>query len=367
MPRWFARWRRVLAIPFALLVAGCGGASPRGQGAPGGPGAFPPAEVTVVTLAPAPIPQSSDYIATIRSLNSTTVQPQVEGVVRTIFVKAGDRVQVGQPIAQIDPEKQQASVTAVESQRLSREADVAFAGQHLARLQKLFDAGAVSRAELEQAETAAKTARAQLDALGSQLQESRVELEYYRITAAADGTVGEIATRVGDRVTKSTAITTIDQSQGLEAYVNVPLERAPGLRLGLAMELLDGEGRVIASNPITFVAPRADEAMQSVLVKATLRGMPAHVRVMQFVRARIIWSTEPRLTVPVVAVSRVGAQYFVFVAMPGEQGTVARQRPITVGELVKDSYVVSAGLAAGDRVIVSNVQKLGDGAPVKAS
>jgi len=133
------------------------------------------------------------------------------------------------------------------------------------------------------------------------------------------------------------------------------------------VELLDNDGKVIAANPITFIAPRADDATQSVLVKATLRQMPPMIRVLQYVRARIVWSNEPTLSVPIVAVSRLAGQHFVFVAEQSDKGVVARQKPVTVGEVSGDDYVVRGGLTAGERVIVSNVQKLGDGAPVKPS
>jgi RND family efflux transporter MFP subunit len=324
-------------------------------------------DVKTVTLTPKPVPQSSEFVATIRSLRSTTVQPQVEGIVRQMFVKSGDRVNAGQPLIQIDPDKQQAAVSALESQRAAREADLAFARQQLTRLQKLHDAGAVSRAELEQAETAHKTAEAQVASMQSQIKETQVQLQYYRVTAPASGTVGDIPIRQGDRVTPSTVITTIDQPEGLEAYINVPLERATELREGLTVELLGTDGQVIASNPITFIAPRADDTTQSILVKATLRQMPPTVRVMQYVRARIIWNNDPVLVVPVVAVSRLAGQYFVFVAEQGQQGDVARQKPVTLGDVIGDDYLVRGGLKAGERVIVSNIQKLGDGAPVKAS
>jgi RND family efflux transporter MFP subunit len=276
-------------------------------------------------------------------------------------------VGLGQPLIQIDPDKQQATVTAAESQRLSREADLAFAKQQLARMQKLFDAGAVSRAELEQAETAFKNAEAQLAAVQSQIKETQVELQYYRVTAPSAGVVGDIPIRQGDRVTPSTVITTIDQPEGLEAYINVPLERAMDLRRGLTVELLDTDGEVMASNPITFIAPRADDATQTVLVKATLRQMPPTVRVMQYVRARIVWSNEPELAIPVVAVTRVAGQHFVFVAEQGEKGFVARQKAVTLGDVLGEDYIVRAGLDPGARIIVSNVQKLGDGVPVKPS
>ncbi|RPJ77213.1 MAG: efflux RND transporter periplasmic adaptor subunit [Acidobacteria bacterium] len=355
----------VLASACVLVASACGGGGAAAQA--GGPGAMPPADVKAVTLAPRDVPRTSEFIATVRSLSSSTIQPQVEGIVTRIFVKAGDRVRFGQPLVQISPDKQQASVASLEATRAARQADVEYASQQLARTRKLLDAGAVSRQELEQAETTHRTAEAQLKAVNSQIRESQVELGYYRVTAPSAGIVGEIPVRQGDRVTSATEITTIDQSDGLEAYISVPLERATELRLGLQVELLDGEGQVIATNPITFVAPRADDETQSVLVKAQLRHAPPTLRVKQYVRSRIVWSTEPALTVPVVAVNRVSGQYFVFVAEndPKTKGTVARQKPISVGQIVGDDYLVHGGLKPGERVIVSNVQKLGDGAPVK--
>lgn len=356
----------MLVLPAVAVACSGGEGQAAGEGA-GGPGAFPPTEVQTLTLEPRPLPQTTEYVATIRSLRSTTVQPQVEGFVRQIFVQAGDRVTAGRPLMQIDPDKQQATVTASESQRASREADLAYARQQLARLQKLFEAGAVSRAELDQAETAYKNAEAQLAAVQSLIREHEVELQYYRVTAPAAGIIGDIATRQGDRVTPSTVITTIDQPEGLEAYLNVPLERSTELRPGLTVELLAASGEVIASNPITFIAPRADDATQSVLVKATLRQMPRGVRVLQYVRARIVWSNEPVLAVPILAVTRFAGQHFVFVAEVRDQGFVARQTPVTIAGVVGDDYIVRSGVTAGARVIVSNVQKLGDGAPVKPS
>jgi multidrug efflux pump subunit AcrA (membrane-fusion protein) len=147
----------------------------------------------------------------------------------------------------------------------------------------------------------------------------------------------------------------------------VPLDRSPDLKLGLPVRLLDSEGKVVATNPITFVAPRVDDATQTVLAKSLLKDEPPSVRVQQFIRARIVWRTVQGMTVPVTAVSRIAGQYFCFVAEPGDNNTLtARQRPIEVGELIGNDYVVRKGLNAGDRLIVSGIQKIGDGAPVRA-
>ena len=354
--------------PAALLalaaLAGCGGGGSAAQRQ--GPGGPPVAGVKIVTVEPKPLENASEFIGTVKSLHSATIQPQVEGHITRIFVKSGQRVAAGASLVQIDPEKQAATVRSTESNRAAREADVAYWRNQVQRLKSLLEAGAISRNEYDQAQHQLETAEASLAALNADVREGEVQLHYYLVKAPTAGIVGDITVREGDRVTTSTEITTIDDKSGLELYLQIPLDRAPALHSGLPVQILDPEGQVVATNPITFVAPRVDDATQTVLAKALLRDVPLSVRVQQFVRARVVWRSEPGITIPVVAVLRIGGQYFCFVAEPRGEGLVARQRPVQVGEIVGNDYVVSSGLKAGDRVIVSGVQKLGDGAPVRA-
>jgi RND family efflux transporter MFP subunit len=354
-----------LPVAAALAAVACGGSSgAQGQGG-GRQGGAPAAGVKVLPLERHPIADTSEYIATVRSLHSTTVQPQVEGVIRRIFVKSGDLVRPGTPLMQIDPEKQAANVRSTESTRAAREADVAYWRGQVQRLKALLEAGAISRNEYETAQHQLETAEASLASLNAQVREGEVELHYYRVTAPEAGIVGDIPVREGDRVTTSTQITTIDSKQGLEAYIQVPLDRAPELKIGLPVEILDADNKVAATNQITFVAPRVDPATQTVLAKAMLHDPPPFVKVQQFVRARVVWRTVPGLTIPIVAVTRVSGQYFCFVAEPNGEAFVARQRPVQVGNILGNDYVVQGGLKPGERVIVSGVQKLADGAPVR--
>jgi hypothetical protein len=93
----------------------------------------------------------------------------------------------------------------------------------------------------------------------------------------------------------------------------------------------------------------------------------AGLRPDQFVRVAIVWNDNPAITVPVVAVNRINGQYFVFVATPGDGGAlIAHQRPIQVGPVVGDAYIVESGLEPGERLITGGTQKIGDGAPVQA-
>jgi RND family efflux transporter MFP subunit len=357
-------------VPFIVslvlaLAAGCGGGQSGAQQG-GGRGAPPAAGVALLTLEEKPIQKTSDFISTVRSLHSTTIQPLAEGQITKIYVRSGDHVREGTPLVQIDPARQAATVRAAESTRAARVADVEYWKSQVGRLKALLDAGAISRNELDQAQHSLDTSIANLASLDAQVREGQVQLQYYRITAPTAGIIGDIPVREGDRVTTSTVITTIDDKSGLEAYLQVPLDRAPELKLGLPVQILDAEGKVLATDKVTFVAPRVDDATQTVLAKARLEEAPPSTRVQQFVRARLIWRSEPGVTIPIVSTLRIGGQYFCFVAEPTEQGLVAKQRPITIGETVGNDYVVTSGLKAGERIVVSGVQKIGDGMPIKA-
>jgi RND family efflux transporter MFP subunit len=353
----------LIALGLTVLLTGCGGGSTPAQGAAAGP---PPAAVQLVTLEEKPIEHASEFIATVRSLASTTVQPEVDGFITRIFVKSGDRVRTGAPLVQIDSRRAQAAVRSTEAGREGVEAQVQYWRQQVKRLEALVEAGAISRQEFEQAQTSLRNAQAQLAELDAQVREGRVDVQYHRVIAPQPGIVGDIPVREGDRVTPSTVITTIDDTSELEAYIEVPLDRSPELRVGLPVQLLDEAGKPVATNPITYVAPRVEGATQTVLVKSRLRDAPPAIRVQQFVRARIVWRSAPGITIPMTAVTRVSGQYFAFVAEQTPNGLVARQRPVRVGELIGNDYVVTSGIKPGDRVVIAGIQKIGDGAPIKA-
>jgi RND family efflux transporter MFP subunit len=353
-------WFFVLA-----LATGCGrGSAPDADAAGAGRGGAPPAmPVEIVTLEPKPVEQWTDFVGTIKSRHSITIQPQVEGFVTRIAVKSGDRVAPGAVLMEIDAGSQQAAVAALESTRAAREADAAFARQQAQRAKAMFDVGAASQQEAEQAAAAQKAADAQLKAVEEQIRQQQHELAYYRVTAPTAGVVGDIPVRQGDRVTRTTELTTLDDNAALELYLSIPVQQAMQVKPGLAVRLLDDNGEPIATAPITFVAPSVDDRTQTILAKAALPSS-AKWRPDQVIRARVVWKSAPGLTIPVVAVNRVNGQYFAFVAENGRQGLVAHQRAITIGPVIGNDYVVLGGLKAGDKLIASGIQKIGEGMPV---
>jgi len=351
-----ARGWAVLAILPAHLA--CGGGPPQAGG-------FPPTAVETIALEPTPIERTTEYIATLKSRRSTTLQPMVEGIVTGISVRSGDRVRAGDTILEIDANRQKASVASLESLRAARQSDLAFARREAERQKSLFEAGAASAQDAEQAQTEMETAEAQLKAVEEQIREQSVELSYYRVIAPTAGIVGDVPVRVGDRVTSSTPLTTLDTGGGLEVYLRVPVRNAVELRVNLPVRIVGEDGSVLAETALDFVSPQVDEATQTVLAKAPLPDA-AGFRTEQQVRVRVVWSKDAGLTVPVVAVSRVGGRSFAYVAESVEGGTVARQRTLRLGPIVGNDYVLLDGLAPGDRLIVAGIQKIRDGAPVDA-
>ena len=320
--------------------------------------------VKTIVIQPVPIPDASEYLATLKSRHSTALNPQVEGQVTNIFVKSGDHVTAGAPLMQIDPLKQQALVGSQEAARAAQVANVQYAQIQWERVKKLYDAGVVSKQDLDQAQTNLDTAQQQLKALDAQVRQQQVELHYYSVVAPTDGIVGDIPVRVGDRVTTSTLLTTVDEPGNLEVYVNVPVERSKDVKMGQTVELLDAAGNVAAQSRIDFISPEVDNTTQSILVKATVKNTSGALRTSQFARARIIWGVHQGPVIPVLAVSRINGQFFVFVVEGSGKSVVARQKMLRLGEITGNRYAVLDGIKAGDRIVVEGAQNLVDGAAV---
>ncbi len=350
----------LLAVACTVATLGCSGNGPANAHA-SGPQAMP---VKVQVARATPVNDSTEYVATLKSRDSAVIMPQVEGQITKIFVHSGEMVKDGAPLMEIDPLKQQATVKSQESSRAAQQANLSWTKQQYERAQGLFSAGVVSKQDLDQAKSAMDAAQAQMDSLDAQVSEQQVQLHYYRVVAPRCGIVGDIPVRVGDRVTSSTQLTTVDQPGSLEVYVYVPIDHAAQLKMNLPVQVLDSNGKVMANSRISFISPQVDNATQTILVKARIANSNDALRQSQFIRARLVWGTHDNPEVPILAVSRLAGQYFAFVAEPQNGGYVARQKALKIGQTVGNDYEVEDGIKPGDKVIVSGTQFLLDGVPV---
>jgi RND family efflux transporter MFP subunit len=328
-------------------------------------GAAPEAmPVQVVVAKSQVVPDATEYLAILKSRHSANINPQVEGYITKIFVKSGDRVETGTPLLQIDPLKQQATVSSQQAAFRAQQATLRYAEVQLERERKLFESGVVPKQDLDNAQTNYDAAVAQLKSLEEQVNQQQVELKYYSVSAPMSGIVGDVPVRVGDRVAVTTLLTTVDEPGALEAYIYVPAERGRDLRLGLPVRLVDAGGKAAADTKLTFVSPQVDTGTQTVLAKATVGNDGGKLRVDQQVRAQITWSQHPAVVIPVLAVTRINGRFFGFVAVNEGKESVARQRALTLGDTVGNDFVVLDGIKPGDHIIISGLQFLQEGIPV---
>ena len=341
----------------ALAVTGCSKpstAAPQMQAMP----------VQVAPVALTSVPNSDTYVATIKSRRSATLQPQVDGNLTRIFVNSGQSVKAGQIIMQIDPLKQLATVQSQQGTEAQKKAVLDYNQKEVERQKKLFEAGVTSRQAYDQAEQAFENAKADFDSSTALTGTQKQQLSYYQIRAPFDGVVGDIPVHLGDYVGTTTLLTTVDENADLEAYIYIPTDRASQIRMGLPVDLLDTEGNVLAHSTIYFLSPQVDNGLQSILAKAQIPQSAQRLRNAQLVKARVTWGSSPAPVVPILAVTRIGGQAFVFVAAPKSGGYIAHQVPVTLGDTSGNNYSIRAGLNPGDKVILSGLQFLQEGAPV---
>lgn len=397
----------------SLLVAACRpGGPPRSMGGEGG-GEGQPTPVAVGRVEEQQIEETSEFMASLGSQQVASIRPQVSGQVTQVFVQLGSQVAAGAPLFEIDSRQQQAAVAGqtagiaaaqanlesgrallsqLRADRLRLEAAAEFAREQHERNLRLLAEGAISQAQADQSSRDLRQAEAALAAQQEQIraqeaailraerevqqaqaeaERQQVQLQFFQVTAPFAGIVGDVLVRQGDYVTPQTVLTTLTQTQALELNLNIPLQRAPQLRIGTPVQILDSRGEVIGSSQISFIAPEANAATQSVLAKALLENPAGQLRSAQFVRTRVIWEERPALLVPVTAVARLGAQTFVYTVQTTEPpaegmppGAVAVQRPVQLGSIYGNSYEVLEGLEANEPIVLSGLQKIRDGAPI---
>jgi RND family efflux transporter MFP subunit len=330
--------------------------------APPPPQALP---VQTMQVSPAPVPQSDEYVATIKSRRSATLNPQVDGNLIQILAHSGDHVKAGQLLMVIDPLKQEATVESQAATEKQKLAVYEYNKKEVERQRKLYAAGVTSLDTEEQAEQAFANSKADYESAVASRVTQEKQLEYYKIRAPFDGIVGDIPVHLGDYVSGTTLLTTVDENRDLEAYIYIPAERAAQVRQGLGVDILDNNEKLIEHTAIDFISPQVDNQLQGILAKAPVRSEEAKVRTAQLVKAKVIWRVSPVPVVPVLAVTRLGGQAFVYVAQNNNGKFVAKQRAVTLGDTIGNDYAVEAGLNNGDKVIVSGTQFLVDGAPVQ--
>lgn len=366
----------------------------------------PPIPVKTITLQAKPIEERSEFVANLQSRRSVTLRPRTQGQITQILVSPGQRVAAGTVLIQIDPSEQQAVVNSayasvasaqanvdnanavlrsLQAERLSKVAEMELSQVEHNRFAALANEGAVSVQTRDQYASRLEVARASLRAIDEQIQAQRaavtraekavqeaqariqaqqVQLQYFQITAPFAGVVGDIPVKFGDFVDTSTSILSVAENDQLEVNFSIPADQASRLQIGSSVDITNGQGQHLGTSKIFFIAPNTAGTTQSVLVKALLNNANGQLRTDQFVRVNVIWNQQQGVQIPTTAVTRLGGETFVFVAESSETGLVARQQLVELGNIDGNEYHVLSGLKPGEKVIISNLFALREGASI---
>ena len=372
----------------------------------------PPTAVKVETISSGQIRSTAEFVGTLEAQERVSLQPQIQGRIERVLVASGDRVTQGTPIVELSLDQTQANVgnaiagvnsnqaalATAEAQFEAKQADRAKAASDVKlqqvqfnRTQALVNEGAQARQQFDIAQNNVETAIATLNAAEkdvnaaqasineaqsnvqqaqTQVAANQVNLNQKQVVAPIDGIVGDFSFKVGDYVSIGQTLTSIIKNDALDMRISVPANNAPQLRMNLPVELLDANtGKQLTTGSINFISPQVNADAQSILVKARFNNADGKLRDGQYVRARIVWNQKSGILIPSQAVNRIGGQSFVYrVEEDTSKGTpqsVVHQQPVKLGDVQNDRYPVLEGVKTGDRVAVSNILKLHDGAPIQ--
>ncbi|OPY17973.1 MAG: Multidrug resistance protein MexA precursor [Syntrophus sp. PtaB.Bin075] len=372
------RFMTILAAVLAgfLLTAGCGQKAENGKAGPGGP-----PEVAVVTVQPERVVITTALSGRTSPYLIAEVRPQVSGILQKRFFREGADVKAGDVLYQIDPATYSAAYASARAHLARAEANVTSIRYRADRYGELVAIKAVSQQDYDDAAAALKQAEAEIQAGKAAVEAARINLAYTRISAPISGRIGRSLVTVGALVTagQGIALTTIQQIDPI--YVDVTQSSASLLRLqkSMASGALKKDGTSSAKvkllledgtpypleGTMQFRDITVDPTSGSFILRIVFPNPQEILLPGMYVRTIIEEGVnEQALLVPQQGVSRdpKGNPLALIVDAEGK----VQQRMLTCDRTIGDKWLVSSGLAAGDRVIVEGMQKVKPGAPAKA-
>ncbi|MFT8490756.1 MAG: efflux RND transporter periplasmic adaptor subunit [Gluconobacter oxydans] len=359
----------LLALP--LLVAGCQKKTPPPQ--------MPPQPVDVVTLKTQPVTLETSLPGRTDAYEQAQIRPQVNGVIVSRDFEQGADVKAGQQLFQIYIAPYQAAYDQAKAQLLNAQAAAARANGQLKRYRPLVAAHAVSSQDFDNTLATAREAEAQVAQAKASVEAAAVNLNYTHVRAPISGRIGRTLYTPGALLTagQTQAIAVVTRLDPI--YVDVNLAAADMLRL--KRELANGQVERSGADAAAVSLKLEDSSdyptrgklqlsevtvdpSTGTLVMRAVFPNPDHLLLPgMFVHAHIQEGIDPNgLLVPQVAVAR-DAKGNPYVMIVDGENKVA-QRSIQVSRTVGDSWLVSDGLKAGEKVIVNGLQKVQPGAKV---
>lgn len=357
-----------LIIP-ALLLSGCddsGDRQPHAQ--------IPQVSVYVVNSAPLSV--TTELPGRTSAYRVAEVRPQVSGIILHRNFVEGSDVAAGQSLYQIDPATYQAAYNSAKGDEAKAEAAAAIAHLTVKRYAPLLGTKYISQQEYDQAVATARQADADVIATKAAVESARIDLAYTKVTSPIGGRIGKSSVTEGALVTngQADAMATIQQLDPI--YVDVTESSNDFMRLKQeslqqgsgtkSVQLIMENGQPYAlRGTLQFSDVTVDESTGSITLRAIFPN-PQHALLPgMFVRARIDEGISPdAILVPQQGVTRT-PRGDASVMLVNDKNQV-ETRPVTASQAIGGKWLITSGLKAGEKVIVSGLQKVRPGVTVKA-
>ena len=358
-----------------LAMAGCQG--PEQQTRPPAPAP----QVSVVTVQPKPIVLTTELPGRTSAFRIAEIRPQVNGLIQKRLFTEGADVKAGQILYLIEPASFEAALKTAEAALTRSQANLPAVQSRVARYEELLAEKAVSQQDYDDATAALRQVEADIQVGQATVETARINLAYTRITAPISGRIGRSNVTEGAIVTayQPVALATIQQINPI--YVDVPQSTTELLRL--KRRLADGSlNRNNASQetvslimpdgtayPLTgalqFQEVTVEPSTGSVTLRAVFPNPDGILLPGMFVQTAIKEGVnQAAILVPQQGVSRDRRGNPMALIVDAESKTALRM--LSIDRAVKNQWLVSAGLAPGDRVIVEGLKMLRPGTPVEA-
>jgi multidrug efflux system membrane fusion protein len=369
--------RVLLAIAFVAVAAGAGVVYQTGLLVPAQSQteAPPPRQtaavpVTVAAAKREPVPARLETIGNVQTIASVAVKSRIDAYITEVRIQDGQYVKAGDVLFRLDSRAAEAQVHQMEGQLARDRAQLANAKRETERQQPLAAKDFVSRQQYDQVVTTAQSLEAAVKADEAALENAKVLLTYYTITAPLDGRVGAINLKAGNNVkSNDLALVTINQMKPIYVGFSLPQTELPGVRAALAAGPVEvvaeaaGDSGPPEKGRVTFFDNAVDTGTGTIAMKATFANDRERLWPGQFVNVAVTLRTDPdALIVPEAAVQVGQNGTYVWLVKPD---ATAEMRPVKVSRTVDGKSVVAEGLAPGDTVVTDGQLRLTTGSRVQ--
>ncbi|WP_200943549.1 efflux RND transporter periplasmic adaptor subunit [Rhizobium sp. Leaf321] len=367
-------------ISVAALIAGASLSidTPTGaHAAPAEAAAQPAVPVTVAAVQPKNVTTWQEFSGRLEAVDRVEVRPRVAGAILSVHFREGGLVKEGDLLVSIDPEPYKAAVAQAEGQMASAQARLDYADTELERGKTLASRNTISQSDLSQRQSARAEAIANVQAARATLKSAQINLDYTQIRAPISGRAGRIEVTVGNLVAAGSAsavLTTLVSSSPIYASFDAAEELVA--RTLAQVDVKDGvpaigdvpvEASTLASTTpvrgkLQLIDNEVNAASGTIRVRAVFDNPGGRLIPGQFVRVRMGEpKAEDRLLVSEKAIGTDQDKKFVLVV---EAGDKVGYRQVQLGSVIDGQRIVEKGLSAGDRVVVSGLQRIRPGALV---